>query len=99
MSHIPVMLRESLEIFAEQKVQTFFDGTLGAGGFAHAFLEAHPEIECYIGCDRDTHALELAKKKLADFGQKVRFVHSNFSALDVVLKDNDLQKVDGFFLI
>ncbi len=99
MSHIPVMLSESLEIFAEQKVRTFFDGTLGAGGFAHAFLEAHPETECYIGCDRDTDALDLAGKRLADFGKKVRLVHSNFAALDVVLKDNGLQKVDGFFLI
>lgn len=99
MFHIPVMLKESLAVFQEQKLRTFFDGTLGAGGFAKALLESHPEIERYIGCDRDTKALELAKQTLADFEQKVEFVHSNFSSLDLLLEERGAVKMDGFFLI
>ncbi|MCB1109451.1 MAG: 16S rRNA (cytosine(1402)-N(4))-methyltransferase, partial [Chlamydiia bacterium] len=82
MKHIPVMLKESLEIFERQQLKTFFDGTLGAAGFAKALLEAHPELEMYYGCDQDENALALAQENLKDFEGKVTFVHSNFSRLE-----------------
>ncbi|MDJ0652199.1 MAG: 16S rRNA (cytosine(1402)-N(4))-methyltransferase [Simkaniaceae bacterium] len=99
MKHIPVMLQESLEIFQEQKLSSFFDGTLGAGGFARALLEAHPEIETYYGCDQDTNALQLARENLKEFEGKVEFIHSNFSFVKKVLKQRGAAQVDGFFLI
>lgn len=98
MGHIPVMLSESLEIFKDQKLSLFFDGTLGAGGFAKAFLEAHPEIKTYFGCDQDENALKLARENLKDFEGKVEFVHSNFSDVKGVLEERGVEKVDGFFL-
>ena len=99
MKHIPVMLKESLEIFQGQKLSSFFDGTLGAGGFAKALLEAHPEIETYYGCDQDINALELAKENLKGFEGKVEFIHSNFSFVKEVLSERGVIQVDGFFLI
>jgi len=99
MKHIPVMLKESLEIFQGQKLSSFFDGTLGAGGFARALLEAHPEIETYYGCDQDTNALQLAKENLKEFEGKVEFIHSNFSFVKEVLEEREVTQVDGFFLI
>lgn len=99
MHHIPVMLEESLEIFKGQTIRTFFDGTVGAGGFAKALLKAHPEIERYIGCDRDSHALELAEEILADFNEKVEWAHGNFADLESLLAEKELSEVDGFFLI
>ncbi len=99
MKHIPVMLQESLEIFSEMKLSSFFDGTLGAGGFAKALLKAHPEIETYYGCDQDKNALELAKGNLQEFGGKVEFIHSNFSFVKEVLEKRGIKQVDGFFLI
>lgn len=98
MKHIPVMLNESLEIFDGQNLKTFFDGTLGAGGFAKAMLEAHPEIEMYFGCDQDESALALSRKNLKEFEGKVTFVHSNFSHLEEELEARGIEKVDGFFL-
>jgi len=77
--HIPVLTREVLEIFSSQKIRVFFDGTLGAGGHARSILEAHPEIEKYIGCDRDMDAQELAKVNLAPWKGVVEFVHGNFA--------------------
>ncbi len=76
MKHIPVLLREVLEVFAGKTLRTFFDGTLGAGGHARAILEAHPEIVRYIGCDRDPRAHELAKDLL---GEKVEFVRGSYA--------------------
>lgn len=98
MKHIPVMIEESLEIFKDQKLTTFFDGTLGAAGFAKALLEAHPEIETYYGCDQDENALALAKENLKAFEGKVTFIHSNFSRLEEELKERNVETVDGFFL-
>ena len=98
MAHIPVMLKESLEIFEDQKLSLFFDGTLGAGGFAKALLQAHPEIKTYFGCDRDENALGLAKENLKEFEGKVEFVHANFRDVKDVLEERGVSKVDGFFL-
>lgn len=98
MSHKPVMIKEFLEYFEDVHIETFFDGTLGAGGHAKALLEAHPEIKTYIGCDRDESSFELSKEKLAPWEDKITYVHGNFSDLDKHLKKLGVKKVDGFFL-
>ena len=97
--HIPIMVKEILECLNGLKIGTFFDGTLGAGGHAKAILEAHPEIERYIGCDKDPEALEIARRNLAPFAHKVEFVHKDFSKLDECLNERKITSVDGFFLI
>lgn len=79
MTHVPVLLREVLEVFAGRNLRVFFDGTLGAGGHARALLEAHPEIERYIGCDRDPRAHELAHENLAPWLEKVEFVRGSYA--------------------
>ena len=98
MSHIPVMVQEVLEFFKEKQVSFFFDGTLGAGGFAKAFLNEHPEITTYFGCDQDTNAHALAKEKLGDLKKKVTFLHGNFRDLDTMLDEQGIDQIDGFFL-
>lgn len=97
--HIPVMQSEVIEYFEGQQIRVFFDGTLGAGGHAKAILEAHPEIEMYIGCDRDPKALSIAQETLRPWKNKVRFVHGNHSDVKNILKSLDVDEVDGFFLI
>jgi len=99
MVHVPVMLKESLEIFENQKIFSFFDGTLGSGAFAKALLQAHPEIERYFGCDRDEEALKVAKCNLHGFQERVEFIHANFCDVRRILKRRGVDKVEGFFLI
>lgn len=96
--HISVMAQECVQFFADRKLKIFFDGTLGAGGHAKALLEAHPEIETYIGCDQDPEALEIARLNLKEWEGKVEFVKANFETLDRVLQDRGIKQVDGFFL-
>jgi 16S rRNA (cytosine1402-N4)-methyltransferase len=96
--HISVMMAEVLESFKDKQLKVFFDGTLGAGGHAEAILMAHPEIEIYIGCDRDQSALEIAKKRLEKYSEKMRYVQGNFSDLDKHLLSFGIKQVDGFFL-
>lgn len=96
--HEPVMVKECLEYFEGSNLKVFFDGTLGAGGHAKAILEAHPEIQLYIGCDRDDSAFEIAKEVLKPWETKVKFVHGNFCDLDSHLKSLGVESVNGFFL-
>lgn len=98
MGHIPAMLEESLEFFRKKKIRTFFDGTLGAGGFASGLLREHPEIETYFGCDRDEKAIGLAKTNLGAMQERVTFIHGNFEDLDELLAAQGIHEVDGFFL-
>ncbi len=96
--HVSVLKEEFLETYADQNIEVFFDGTLGAGGHAEALLEAHPEIKTYVGCDQDPSALEIAKKRLEPWKDKVKFVHANFSELGEILEELEIEAVDGFFL-
>jgi 16S rRNA (cytosine1402-N4)-methyltransferase len=96
--HIPIMVEEVLKCLQGADLDVFFDGTLGAGGHARVILEAHPEIKRYIGCDKDPEALEIARKNLAPWADKIEFVQGDFSRLDEYLKALKVESVDGFFL-
>ena len=62
------------------------DGTIGAGGHAHAILERHPEIEYYVGIDQDREALRVAGDRLKPWGSKLLLRHGNFAEFDDFLK-------------
>lgn len=79
--HIPVLIREVLQVFEGKEILLFFDGTVGAGGHAAAILKAHPEIERYIGCDRDPRALQIAKETLEPWGKKVELIRGSYAEL------------------
>ena len=96
--HTSVLEKEALSFFADRQIGVFFEGTVGAGGHAKAFLEAHPEIKRYIGCDVDPEALEIARETLKPWKDKVELIQGNFSQLDTYLQERKIQTVDGFFL-
>ena len=97
--HLPVMAGEVLSFFSGTKIKTFFDGTLGLGGHAKLLLEAHPEIEQYIACDRDPSAIGIAKENLKPWAGVVQYVHGNFADLDQFLIEKGIKHINGFFLI
>ena len=48
-----------------------------------------------IGIDRDETAIAAARERLANYGDRVTLVHSNFSRLAEVLDDLHIDAVDG----
>jgi 16S rRNA (cytosine1402-N4)-methyltransferase len=92
------MVTECLGFFSDRKMRVFFEGTVGAGGHAKAILEAHPEIDTYIGCDRDPEAIAIAKEALEPWKDKVVLVQRNFGDLDEIIQELGIKEVDGFFL-
>ena len=56
------------------------DMTVGAGGHAAALLEAG--AAAVLGVDRDPEALEVARERLARYGDRVRLLQAPFSEVD-----------------
>ena len=53
-----------LDAFKDCSLQTFVDGTLGAGGHSAALIRAHPEMHTLLGIDRDPAAHSIAENTL-----------------------------------
>ena len=77
--HIPVLLRPLISAVAPVR-GVWLDGTLGAGGYARALLEAGAHE--VIGVDRDPLALEMAAEWGTPYGGRLRLVQGNFAQLD-----------------
>jgi 16S rRNA (cytosine1402-N4)-methyltransferase len=57
------------------------DCTLGAGGHALGLLERSSPDGWLLGLDADSSALQLARDRLAGFGDRVTLLHRNFADL------------------
>lgn len=91
--HVSVLLREVVAAISPHSRGTYVDATLGAGGHAEALLEI-PGARV-IGVDRDPRALEIARARLARFGERVAFVHGRFSEIERHLAALGVPQVDG----
>ena len=93
--HIPVLFHEIMDIMAPQPGEIFVDCTLGGGGHSRGFLERMGGQGRLIGIDQDTNALQAAGANLAEFGDRVTYVHSNYNNLDDILNQYAPDGVDG----
>lgn len=77
--HIPVLLTPLLAACAPVE-GVWLDGTFGAGGYTRGLLAAGAAR--VIGVDRDPLALQMAGPWAGEYGDRLRLVAGNFSALD-----------------
>lgn len=75
--HLPVLVEEVVEVMEPAGSGEILDGTVGGGGHARALLEAYPECRI-LAVDRDPEALERARRELAPWGDRVRYVQARF---------------------
>ena len=92
--HKPVLLDECLDALDIKPEGIYLDGTLGRAGHS---LEIAKRLTTgrLICLDRDETAIEAAKIRLADYKDRVTLVHSNFSRIADVLREMDIDGVDG----
>lgn len=91
--HIPVMVKEVIELLNPQPGGIYVDATVGLGGHAKAILEKIGPNGILIGIDRDKKALELVSKVLER--DNVKLVEANFRNITSVLSFLGIEKVDG----
>ncbi len=78
--HIPVLLRETLELLSPRAGAKLLDGTFGGGGHTRAVLSAAEGVTV-VATDRDPAAAPRAEKVKAEFGDRFRFYAMNFGDL------------------
>ena len=86
--HVPVLLQRCVELLTPALTRYHSDGTnavlvdatTGAGGHAERFLTELPGLRL-IGLDRDPSALDIARTRLARFGDRITLVHSRYDGL------------------
>lgn len=77
-SHIPVLSQEVITGLNIQPGGNYLDLTVGGGGHSRLILETAEDVK--ITCvDQDEDALKAAKENLSKFGDRVKFIHSNFA--------------------
>jgi 16S rRNA (cytosine1402-N4)-methyltransferase len=84
--HVPVLI-EPLIAAVSPVCGVWLDGTLGAGGYARALLEAGADK--VIGVDRDPLALDMAQSWAGDYGDRLELVQGTFSQMDSYGRDLD----------
>ena len=92
--HVSVLLNECIDALNIRPDGIYLDGTLGGAGHS-AEIAKRLTTGRLIGVDRDPVALNAAKERLAPYMDRVTLVHSNFRELDAILRDLQIDKVDG----
>lgn len=100
--HVPVMAERMIELLAPAITRKnpdgsgaiYVDGTLGAGGHTELIAQRFPGVSI-IGIDRDINALNLARERLAPFGDRITFVHKRYDEVDDALEQAGVTKFDA----
>lgn len=95
--HVSVLLNECLDALNIKENGIYVDCTLGGAGHSSHILEYLSNDGLLIGIDQDRDALRAAKDRLKRF-ENVEYVHSNFYAIDNILDDLNIPKVDGILM-
>ena len=71
--HRSVLKKEVLDLLAPRKSgELLIDCTLGEGGHSESFLSSFPDLRV-VGLDADENIQAVAKKRLAGYGERIRF--------------------------
>lgn len=96
--HISVLLDETIDGLDIKPDGIYVDGTLGGGGHSYEILRRLSPKGRLIGIDQDGEALKAAGERLKEFEKQITLVRSNYCEIDKVLKELNVEKVDGILL-
>jgi 16S rRNA (cytosine1402-N4)-methyltransferase len=96
-AHVPVMVGQVVRGLRPRPGARLVDATVGLGGHAAALLAAAPESRL-LGIDRDLQALDLARQRLAAFGDRVHLRAGSFADLATLLAAEGWDGADALLL-
>ncbi|MEH2339170.1 16S rRNA (cytosine(1402)-N(4))-methyltransferase RsmH [Nostoc sp.] len=76
--HVPVLGGQVIEGLAVRPGGHYLDVTVGGGGHSRLILESAADVRV-TAVDQDEDALVAAQKNLAEYGDRVQFIYSNFA--------------------
>jgi len=96
--HIPVLYHEVLAFLRPRPDGRYLDATLGAGGHTAGILEASAPTGRVLGFDRDPEAIEFARQRLEQFGDRVTFVNASYAEMARLAPATGFGQLDGILL-
>ncbi|MBQ8146751.1 MAG: 16S rRNA (cytosine(1402)-N(4))-methyltransferase RsmH [Clostridia bacterium] len=96
-SHYSVMLKECIDGMLIKPDGTYVDCTAGGGGHSEEILK-HLTTGKLISIDQDDAAIETCKKRFEKYGERSILVKSNFSELDRILNELNINQIDGILM-
>jgi 16S rRNA (cytosine1402-N4)-methyltransferase len=94
-THIPVLLKESIEALQIQPGKRYIDCTLGLGGHALNIIEKGIGCVQLLGIDADPEAMRIAQIRLKDYEDSTILVNDNFTNLESICHEYNFEPVDG----
>ena len=83
--HVSVLLKEAIDFLAIRRGGTYIDATVGLGGHSLEIASRLGPPGHLIGFDKDTHALQLAERRLSRIGgdshPKITLLHASYAEL------------------
>lgn len=96
--HYSVLLGETIEQLNIKPDGIYVDGTLGGAGHAGEVAKRLSEKGRLIGIDQDADAIEAAGRRLAEYGDRVTVIRSNYANMKEELQNIGITGVDGIVL-
>ncbi|MBI5102887.1 MAG: 16S rRNA (cytosine(1402)-N(4))-methyltransferase RsmH [Nitrospirae bacterium] len=91
--HLPVLVREMVEMLSPVEGGTYIDATVGLGGHSEVLLEKIGHNGRVIGIDRDDEALKRAGLRLNDGRLILR--KGSFSGVETIMREEGVDSADG----
>ena len=95
--HIPVLLNEVINGLSIKSSGTYVDLTVGRGGHSSEILSRLDKGHL-ICVDQDEEAIVASQARLSKISNNFEIVRSNFSHLEEILKDKNIDEVDGILM-
>lgn len=92
--HIPVLLKETLDLLDVKQGDVVIDGTLGGGGHSEVLCSRFGRTITLIGIDRDEDALLRSKPRLVEAGCDPNLLHGNFKDIETLFEKLPLAHAD-----
>jgi 16S rRNA (cytosine1402-N4)-methyltransferase len=96
--HTPVLLDEVLDGLAVREGGRYVDCTIGTGGHAKAILDRSGPGGRLLGLDVDPSAIEVSRRRLSSYGDRVTFVCDSYVGLKALASAQDFVPADGVLL-
>ncbi len=94
MSHVPVLLHESIDGLHIQKGDIVVDATLGAGGHSCEIAKQFGQTVSIYGFDVDEEAQKKAVVRVEASGGKITPVTANFRSIESALKNEGVLQIN-----
>lgn len=95
--HIPVLLKESIDLLITKKEGIYFEGTAGFGGHTEGILNSLNKEGKLIATDKDENAFKYCKERFQN-DKRFSIYNTTFLNIDIISKIEFIEKFDGIFL-